>query len=168
MSFKGAKLVDFTGTVSGFDHHSNFGDPVVKSLRNGSHNKTVVVIDSGRNLTEPHVVKDHVNLTGANPLCGPNVDCGERFPVVNGIYISDFTDEVLAKLPQGVVGGLKPGVVPTKEETAKLKELGIDFYCYNLVNTMLVAAHAGWKVVAIVLPEGAKLNEKVAARLRGE
>lgn len=168
MSLKGARLIDFTGAVSGFEHYAQFGDSVVKLLRNGSENKVVVVIDRALHTTEPHLVADHVNLSGTNPLCGPNVECGERFPVVNGVYLTEFGDDVLTRLPRGVAGGLKAGVSVSEEERAKLSALGIDFYCYNLVNTMLVAAHAGWKVVAIVVPDGTRIGDKVAARLRGE
>jgi hypothetical protein len=33
---------------------------------------------------------------------------------------------------------------------------------------MIVAAHAGWKVAAVVLPEGAKLDESLLSRLTGK
>ena len=170
LSLKGATLIDFTGSVPGFEHHTSFDQNVVKLLRNGSSSKTLVVIDSGVMMpgVKPYVVSDQVNLTGTNPLIGPNDSRGERFPVVNGVYVSRFEDLPLSALPRGVAGGLKHGVVPTPHESEKLRSLGIDFCCYNLVPTMLVAAHAGWKVVALVVPRGAKLDESIEKYLRGE
>ncbi|MGH9551030.1 MAG: hypothetical protein ACRD3W_16730 [Terriglobales bacterium] len=167
MSIKGAKLIDFTGTAAGFEQHEAFGEAVTKSLRNGAGNKVVVVLDRGTFLPvkEPHLVLDHINLTGDNPLRGPNNPCGERFPVVNGIYVTDFGGSALKQLPRGVLGGLKAGTVPTAAEMKRLRELGVDFCSYNLVQTMIVAAHAGWKVAAIVLPEGAKLDGDLLTQL---
>jgi len=170
VSLKGAKLIDFTGTVSGFDHQNGYGDAVVKLLRGPAENKVVVVIDRGSQMQnkQPQLVLDHVNLTGANPLCGPNDPCGERFPVVNGIYLTEFGEDALDKLPRGIAGGLKSGVQLQPQEADRLRELGVDFCCYNLVPTMLIAAHAGWKVVALVVPEGTTLDEKVANCLKGK
>lgn len=171
MSLKNALIIDFTGSVSASDnHYLVFGEPVVKKLRSAAANKVVVVIDHGSQMSasEPHVVADHINLTGGNPLTGANDPCGERFPVVNDTYITEFQDAELDKLPRGVAGGLKEKVVPSKEEMAKLRELGVDFCCYHLVPTMIVAAHAGWKVAALVVPRGAKLDEKLISRLTGK
>lgn len=168
MLLKGAKLIDFTGKAKGFEQIPNFCDQVVKILRNGSENKTVIVVDHGFHLPvpTPHVVQDHINLTGGNPLCGPNDACGERFPVVNDIYVTEFGGGALAGLPQGVAGGLVPGVVPTDDEMQRLRDLGVSFCCYNLVPTMLIAAHAGWRVLGLVLPEmDATMHEKLLSDL---
>jgi purine-nucleoside phosphorylase len=102
----------------------------------------------------PHVVRDHLNLTGTNPLVGPNDPCGERFPSVNDVYITDLCPN----LPRGVAAGLVGGVFPTREEMEFLRSLGADFCCYNLVPTMIVAAHAGLKVLGLVVPEGVEVN----------
>jgi hypothetical protein len=45
-----------------------------------------------------------------------------------------------------------------------LKGLGAQFFSYNLAQTMIVAAHSGWKVIGIVVPsrlplDGALINE---------
>lgn len=167
MSLRGAMLIDFTGAIKPGGHDS-FNDAVVKLIRSGDH-KTVVIVDRGSCLqvSQPHLVTDHINLTGTNPLCGPNDPCGERFPVVNEIYHNTTGDETIDKLPRGVAAGLKTGVVPRDEEMVKLKSLGADFCCYNLVPAMIVAAHAGLKVIGIVVPDG-KVDANVTARLRGE
>jgi len=145
-----AYRVDFTGTCT--ENFKEFDQKVIDLLR--SHKpKTIIVTDYGFALPtdEPCLVSDHLNFTGTSPLCGPNHPCGERFPVVNNIYDTDFGP----KAKKGVVAGLKHGVTPDSSELELMKKLGADFYSYNLVQTMLVAAHAGHKVIGVLLPKGA-------------
>jgi hypothetical protein len=166
---QGAKLIDFTGSVPGFAAHKTLNEALMNELRQGASNKVVVIIDHGEQMpaSQPHLVEDHINFTGSNPLRGPNNQCGERFPVVNNIYLTKFGVAELDGLPRGVAAGLKAGVKPNAEELQTVRKLGADFCCYNLVPAMIVAAHAGWKVVGILLPPEGKLDEKVVARLAG-
>ena len=152
MSLNNTTIIDFTGTHEGASRFSTFGTDVISLIRSSSGTKVLVVIDRGYELPNvaPYVVRDHLNLTGNNPLVGINDPCGERFPSVNNVYITDACPH----LSSGVAAGLKLGVVPTSEEMSFMRSLGADFYCYNLVPTMIVAAHAGWRVLGIVLPEG--------------
>ena len=146
-----ATKIDFTGEVPGFKAVDRFNQEVISLLRKPATRKVLVVVDRGYGLPTgaPHVVRDHLNLTGGNPLVGPNDPGGQRFPAVNDIYIS------LSGAASAVAAGIKPGVQPTDEELNRIHWLGADFYCYNLVPTMIVAAHAGWKVLAVAVPEGA-------------
>jgi purine-nucleoside phosphorylase len=167
VELKGAKIIDFTGKVAGAQHFDNFSDQVTKAIRSHEGTKIAVVIDAGFGFeTEaPHLVSDHINLTGTNPLLGPNDTCGERFPVVNDIYVTHFVPgKILPAIQQGVLGGLKQGFAPSADEIKRLKTLGAEFFSYNLAQTMIVAAHSGWKVLGIVLPsrlpvDGALMNE---------
>jgi hypothetical protein len=150
-----ALRVDFTGTLDGFEHKESFGDDIVVRLRDSSADpKIVIVVDRGYGFERnaPHVVRDHINLTGHNPLVGPNDPCGERFPAVNCIYITD--NKLLPEFPSGIAAGVKSGVVPDEDELRLIRSFGANMYCYNLVPTMIIAAHAGWRVLAIVVPEG--------------
>jgi hypothetical protein len=168
VNLKGAKLIDFTGSVGG-EAYDKFCDAVTQSLRSPHDTKVVVVVDRGFGFQtdRPHVVKDHLNFTGHVPLVGPNDTIGERFPVVNNIYVTEFTGDALSKLPSGIAGGLKQGVKPAADEAKRLYELGADFFCYNMVQTMVIAAHAGWKVVGVLVPENAKLDGDLIAELKG-
>lgn len=167
MDLKGAKLIDFTGKVAGAQHFDHFSDEVTKAVRSHNGAKVAVVIDPGFGFEAeaPHLVSDHINLTGSNPLMGPNDPCGERFPVVNDIYLTEeMPGRILPAIQCGVLGGLKAGVVPNAAEAAKLKSLGAQFFSYNLAQTMIIAAHSGWKVIGIVVPsrlplDGALMNE---------
>ena len=109
---------------------------------------------------------DHLNFTGTNPLIGPNDPCGERFPVINEIYIEDPPADELRSLPRGILGGLKGGVRPNKAEEEKLRSLGAEFFSYNMVQTMIVAAHAGHRIIGLVIPEGKNLSEELIAAVK--
>ncbi len=159
IELKQAKRIDFTGSVAGFEHPRSYDDQVLSSIRNSRGVKTLIVIDRGFALRKlvPYVVQDHLNLSGSNPLVGPNDPAGERFPSVNDIYITDL----LSALPRGIAAGLRPGVVPSADQLNLIRSLGADFYCYNLVPTMIVAAHAQWRVLGIVVLEGVALDAQL-------
>lgn len=171
MNSKNIKIIDFAGCLKSdtTDAYScdRFSESVTDTVRNRSASKVLVVVDRGFGMkgVAPHLVSDHLNLTGSNPLMGPNNPCGERFPVVNGIYDDCPAGEQLAKLPRGILGGLKEGIVPTKAEEEKLRSLGAEFFSYNLVQTMIIAAHAGLKVIGLVVPKDAVLDASLVAEI---
>ncbi len=152
LKLRNALCIDYTGDVKAFKQFPAFGDDVIRLLRAGAENKTVVIVDRGFGFEKraPHVVRDHLNLTGDNPLVGPNDPVGARFPVLLDVYITGF----LTDMAEGVAAGIKPGVQVSEPEMDMIRLLGGDFACYNLVPTMIVAGHAGWKVLAFVVPEG--------------
>jgi len=161
------KLIDFTGQAKGFQKHDRFDESVINELRKDGAGGEVVVIDYAIGLSEPAIVSDHLNLTGTSPLSGPNNPIGERFPVVNGIYVSedDKLPKGLQSLKKIVVAGLKDGVSASDKELALIKTLGAEAFCKNVVHTMIVAAHAKKSVLAIVVPEGKTLSEKLLSAI---
>ena len=159
---KGATLVDFTGKIVEGRQMSAFGQDFIDLVRSADCPELLVVIDEGFELSAPAVVKDHLNLTGTNPLVGPNDAIGDRFPVIQGIYV----DEHFPDLPRTVLAGLAPGQRPDAEEVTLMKQLGADSYSYNVVPAMLVVAHAKRKVLAMVVPKGGALSPDVVAELQ--
>jgi hypothetical protein len=153
-----AKIFDFTGASGNGSSYKEFDESVAEALRQRNQNKLAVVLDYGWGFKNnaPHLVLDHLNLSGSNPLRGPNNPVGERFPVVNGIYVTDCESPALQDLKTGVAAGLRKGQKASADELEFLYTIGAGFYCYNLVPTMLVAAHAGWRVLAVVGPDDAK------------
>lgn len=180
MKLRNAKRIDFTGTCPEFDFFEKFSDATIDLIRNKEKAEVVIVVDRAfgfaashlkDNEAEPHLISDHLNLTGDNPLVGPNNPIGERFPVVNNIYLSaaDTIDQEetwtmgnpLSKLRSGIVAGVKYGAVPSPAELDLLYSMGAHFYNWNTVPTMIIAAHAGLKVLALALPEGGVLPDQV-------
>jgi purine-nucleoside phosphorylase len=103
------------------------------------------------------VITDHINLTGENPLAGPNVDeWGPRFPDMTGVY-----DRFLAELTQnaakacevniqkGIYAGLKGPSLETSAETRFLRQIGADAVGFSTVQEAVVAVHAGMKILGL-------------------
>jgi len=109
----------------------------------------VLVIDRGYGLDKDEVVvvRDHLNMTGSSPLVGPNDPIGERFPVLDGTYLVPREADVRSV----IIAGLKPGCNPSPDEIAMIRTLGAEAWCYNVVPTMIVAAHASFKVWALLV-----------------
>lgn len=177
MKLRNSKKIDFTGELGGFEKFEAFGEAVLKRIREKDKAEVVIIVDRGYGIAdgEPRLVVDHLNLSGTNPLVGPNNPIGERFPVVNGIYLTaaDTMDQEetwsmgnpLSKLKTGVAAGVRAGQKLNDADLEFVRGLGADFYCANLVPAMIASAHAGLKVVGILLPEGAQLSENVVASL---
>lgn len=182
MKLRHAKLIDFTGSVKEFSAYSKFDQSVIDHLRDKGKAEVAIIVDRAYEIDggfahkdAPFLVADHLNLTGSNPLVGPNNPIGERFPVVNNIYLSaaDTMDQEetwtlgnpLGKMSRGIACGVKDGLLAGPSEQMTMKNLGGDFYCYHLVPSMIVAAHAGLKVIALGIKEGQALAPDVIACL---
>jgi purine-nucleoside phosphorylase len=101
------------------------------------------------------IITDHVNLTGSNPLIGPNeVDWGIRFPDMTRAY-----DQYLVKLAEtagkeksislkkGVYAGLKGPSLETPAEIRFLRMIGADAVGFSTVQEVIAAVHAGIRVL---------------------
>jgi purine-nucleoside phosphorylase len=99
------------------------------------------------------VFNDHINFMPENPLRGPNDDAlGPRFPDMVGTYTGE-----LRKIAHSVDGDLREGVYvgvagPNFETPAELRMLrrwGADAVGMSTVPEVLVARHAGMRILAI-------------------
>ena len=103
------------------------------------------------------VIEDHINLTGENPLAGPNEDeWGPRFPDMTGVY-----DKYLAGLARnaatssgweirkGVYAGLKGPSLETSAETRFLRQIGADAVGFSTVQEAIAGVHAGMKILGL-------------------
>jgi purine-nucleoside phosphorylase len=99
------------------------------------------------------VINDHINFMAANPLRGPNDDAlGPRFPDMVGTYT-----EALRTLAHAVDNDLREGVYvgvagPNYETPAELRMLrhwGADAVGMSTVPEVLVARHAGMRILSI-------------------
>ena len=103
------------------------------------------------------VIRDHINLTGQNPLRGPNDDrLGPRFPDMSEAYsrrgreaLRRAASKVGVNLREGVYAGLAGPSYETPAEITMLRTLGADAVGMSTVAEVIVAAHAGLEVVGV-------------------
>ncbi len=103
------------------------------------------------------LITDHINLTGTNPLVGPNEDSwGIRFPDMIGAYdkkLAVFAEnagkDMGVKLQKGVYAGLKGPALETPAEVRFLRVIGADAVGFSTVQEVIAAAHAGMKVLGL-------------------
>jgi purine-nucleoside phosphorylase len=103
------------------------------------------------------VVTDHINLTGASPLVGPNMDLfGPRFPDMSRVYDADLADLAVRTalregihVRQGVYAGVLGPNLETRAETRFIRLIGADAVGMSTVCESIAAAHCGLKVLAI-------------------
>jgi purine-nucleoside phosphorylase len=103
------------------------------------------------------VIRDHINLTGENPLIGPNHDdWGPRFPDMTAAYDRSLVqlsrraaDGLGIPLKSGVYAGLKGPSLETPAEIRYLKTIGADAVGFSTVMETIAAVHAGIYVLGL-------------------
>lgn len=103
------------------------------------------------------VIRDHINLTGENPLIGANEDdWGPRFPDMSAAYdrsLVQFTHRAAENLGmtlrRGVYAGLKGPSLETPAEIRYLKSIGADAVGFSTVMECIAAVHAGMRVLGL-------------------
>jgi purine-nucleoside phosphorylase len=103
------------------------------------------------------LIRDHINLQGANPLTGPNDDgFGVRFPDMTHAYAKEcraMAKEEAAKLGMALHEGIYAALLgPSYETPAEIKYLriiGADLVGMSTVCEVIAARHMGIKVLAI-------------------
>ncbi len=103
------------------------------------------------------IITDHINMLGANPLHGPNLEhLGPRFPDMSAAYtprLRQLAQEVATaegiELKEGVyVAALGPSY-ETPAEIRSFRTMGADLVGMSTVPEVIAAAHAGMDVLGI-------------------
>ncbi|MFD0670489.1 purine-nucleoside phosphorylase [Cohnella sp. GCM10027633] len=103
------------------------------------------------------LISDHLNLTGRNPLIGPNDNAlGVRFPDMSEAYsrrLRGIAKETAAELgfsvQEGVYAGLLGPNYETPAEIRYLRTIGADAVGMSTVSEVIVARHSGIEVLGI-------------------
>jgi purine-nucleoside phosphorylase len=99
------------------------------------------------------VINDHINFMATNPLRGANDDAlGPRFPDMVGTYTEELrklAHEVDADLREGVYVAVAGPNYETPAELRMLRRFGADAVGMSTVPEVLVARHAGMRILAI-------------------
>lgn len=105
------------------------------------------------------LISDHINLSGDNPLFGPNIDrFGVRFPELTDAYDPALREAAKAAaertgmaLREGVYIMLSGPSYETRAEMRMLRNLGGDAVGMSTAHEAIVARHADRRVVAFSL-----------------
>ncbi|HIJ57354.1 MAG TPA: purine-nucleoside phosphorylase [Deltaproteobacteria bacterium] len=101
------------------------------------------------------LISDHINLTGSNPLIGPNESrWGSRFPDMARAYDGRWMEHAKKAgkklgipLQAGVYAGLKGPSLETPAEVRFLRTIGADAVGFSTVSEVIAAVHAGMTVI---------------------
>ena len=125
--------------------------------------KVLIVTNAAGGLTAPlqagdiMIIRDHINLTGDNPLVGKNEDSwGVRFPDMTRVYDRHLAQTAEAEgrhlgleLKSGVYAGLKGPSLETPAEVRFLKIIGADAVGFSTVQEVIAAVHGGLRVLGL-------------------
>lgn len=103
------------------------------------------------------VIEDHINLLGDNPLIGVNDDrLGPRFPDMSQPYTFELVDRALAVARRndivahkGVFVAVAGPNLETRAEYRFLRGIGADIVGMSTVPEVIVAVHAGMRVLGL-------------------
>lgn len=159
----GASVVVLQGRVHYYEGHSMqqvvFPTRVLAAL--GIRSLVITNAAGGVNLSyQPGdlvIIRDHLNLTGQNPLLGPNDErIGKRFPDMTQAYPADLrkvAHEVSRSLgfsmPEGVYAALTGPTYETPSEVKMLRGLGADLVGMSTVPEVIAAVHTGVRVLGV-------------------
>lgn len=105
------------------------------------------------------LIRDHINLTGQNPLAGPHEPSfGLRFPDMTRVYDPDLSrcavgvaEQENIQLQSGVYAGLLGSSLETPAETRFLKMIGADAVGFSTVMEAIAGVQAGMKILGLSL-----------------
>ncbi|MDQ7841847.1 MAG: purine-nucleoside phosphorylase [bacterium] len=103
------------------------------------------------------VISDHINFMGANPLIGPNdAELGPRFPDMSAAYDKELIAVAEAAaldlgipLRKGIYVGVTGPSYETPAELRMLTRWGADAVGMSTVHEVIVARHAGMRVLGL-------------------
>ncbi len=103
------------------------------------------------------VLRDHINLQGANPLIGLNEErFGERFPDMTRVYWKPYQAAALQEgkrlgieIAEGVYAAMSGPSYETPAEIRFLRTIGADLVGMSTVPETIAAAHMGIRVLGI-------------------
>ena len=163
--YKGKKIIIFAGRF----HYYESGD-----MQKASYPARVMValgikrfiitnaagcVNTAWNAGDLMLIRDHINLSGSNPLIGPNLDeYGPRFPDMTYTYDRDLREKLKAAaanegimLREGVYAMFSGPSFETPAEIIVARTIGADAAGMSTVPEAIVANHADREVIGISL-----------------
>lgn len=161
--FKGVPAIAMEGRFHFYEGHSQrqLALPIWVMAAMGA--KALVVTNAAGGINPSFavgdlmVITDHINMSGGNPLIGPNPErFGPRFPDMSRAYDPKFRELAAEaagvldiQLRQGVYLSVSGPCFETPAEISAFGRLGADAVGMSTVPEVIVAVHAGMKVLGI-------------------
>ena len=103
------------------------------------------------------VINDHINMTGNNPLIGPNYpELGPRFPDMSDAYDKELIGlvhrvgkKIGVETHEGVYVSISGPTYSSKAESKMFQLIGADTIGMSTVPEVIVAKHGGMRVIGI-------------------
>lgn len=118
---------------------------------------------------QPVLIGDQLNLSGANPMCGPPPPAAwpGRFADLSDLYDRSWRERIVDTVPglaEGVYAGMLGGSYETPAEIAMLERLGADLVGMSTVLEAIAAHHLGARIagVSLVTNAAAGLGEPLS------
>jgi len=116
-------------------------------------------VDPGFGAGTLMLIRDHINLTGRNPLLGPNDDdLGPRFPDMTAVWDAELSQRLRdaarsedVPLAEGIYVGLTGPTYETPAEVRMLRALGADAVGMSTIMEAIAAHWAGIRVCGVSL-----------------
>ncbi len=159
----GVSCVAMQGRIHYYEGHpiASVAFPTRALVRLGAG--TLIITNSAGGISERlhvgalMVIRDHINLFGANPLRGWNDgDLGPRFPDLSDAYATELralaaraADAAGITVSEGVYAGLAGPSYETPAEIEMLRRLGGDAVGMSTVPEVIAANHMGARVLGI-------------------
>jgi purine-nucleoside phosphorylase len=162
--WEGRRALVLCGRVHAYEGYcaSEVGFGVRMAATLGAHSLIVTNVAGGVDpafeVGEIVAISDHINLTGASPLTGPNDErLGPRFVDMTDVYTPDLraaASEVARlrfgrPLREAVYAGLPGPSYETPAEVRMLRILGVGLVGMSTIHEVISARHAGMKVLGL-------------------
>jgi purine-nucleoside phosphorylase len=162
-SLAGVSVVAMQGRAHCYEGHSAEKATFPVRVMNALGIKMLIVSNAAGGLNpnfaagDVMVIDDHINLLNRNPLVGINDDAlGPRFPEMNSPYDPELIERALAiarrenfTCHRGVYIAMLGPTYETRSEIRMLRFFGGDAVGMSTVPEVIVAAHAGLRVLGL-------------------
>lgn len=159
----GRRVMMMSGRFHSYEGHpmEDVTLPIRVMARLGVKNLIVTNAAGGVNLSFSAgclmLITDFINLSGKNPLVGPNLDAfGPRFPDMSNAFDRSLrtlalscAEEMRIDLKQGVYCWMSGPCYETPAEIRMVRTLGADAVGMSTVPETIVAVHSGLRVLGV-------------------
>jgi purine-nucleoside phosphorylase len=175
-------LIILSGRVHPYEGHSHRAATILLRAVLLAGVDTVIVTNAAGGLNpdfdpgDVMLITDHINLSGDNPLLGPNIDrLGPRFPAMTDAYDPDLREGARAAaaeagepVREGVYVMLSGPAYETRAEMRMLRSLGGDAVGMSTAHEVIAARHAGSRVVGFSLITNKATDDVTAGATHAE